>query len=399
MAKVSGTCDPRFAGVRDLLQSNIAAGEELGASLVVNIDGENVVDLWGGYADAAQTKAWEQDTITNVWSSSKTIISLAALLLVERKLLDPYEKVATYWPEFGVNGKEDVEVRHLLSHSSGVSGWEGPITIEEVCDVETATARLAAQAPWWTPGSASGYHSLTMGHLVGEVIRRITGQTIAQFIASELAGPLGADYQLGVPESDYHRVADIIPPPAPPADWKPETAAPSADTSSVFAKTLLNPPMDASIANKPFWRNAAVAAANGHTNARGIARLLSFIACNGSIGETTLLSPATIDLIFREQTAGPDLVISAATRFGIGFALTGPGPGGAGHWIPEGKVCFWGGWGGSMAVVDVGRGVTIAYMMNKMGSAGLGSGLAKEYVWEVYRALGVAVPDEEVEKA
>lgn len=394
MAQVSGTCDPRFTAVKALLQSNINADEELGASLVVNIDGDNVLDLWGGYADASKTKPWGENTITTVWSSSKTIVSLAALLLIERKLLDPFEKVCTYWPEFAANGKQDVEVRHLLSHSSGVSGWEGPISLPEVCDLDTATARLAAQAPWWTPGSASGYHSLTMGHLIHALTVRVTGKSIAQFVADELTHPLHADFRFGVPVSEYNRVADIIPPPAPPADWKLEapTDATGIETSSVFAKTLLNPMMDASIANQDSWRSAVVPAANGNTNARGMARLLSFISCNGSVGGTRLLSPETVDLIFREQTLGPDLVISARTRFGIGFALNEPGPEGAGWWVPKGKICFWGGWGGSMAIMDVGRGVTITYMMNKMSNAGLGSGLAKGYVWEIYRASGVPVP-------
>jgi CubicO group peptidase (beta-lactamase class C family) len=396
MAKVTGTCDARFTAIRDLLQSKIDADEELGASLVVNINGENVVDIWGGYADAAKSKPWEENTITHVWSSSKAVVSLAALLLVDRGLLDPYEKVAKYWPEFGVNGKEDVEVRHLLSHSSGVSGWEGPITFEEVCDLEKSTARLAAQAPWWTPGTASGYHSTTMGHLLNELTLRVTGKSLAQFTQDELAGPLDADFRFGVPKSDYHRVAEIIPPPAPPADWKPEapTSSTGVDMTSVFAKTLLNPTPDANIANQDFWRSAVVPAGNGYTNARGIAKLLSFISCNGTIGSTTLLKPETIDLIFKEQTLGPDLVISVKTRFGVGYGLNGVGDGGAGYWIPEGKICFWGGWGGSMAVMDVGRGVTITYMMNKMSNAGLGSNLTKGYIWEVYRALGVAIPGE-----
>lgn len=396
MAKVNGTCDSRFAAVKDLLQSKIDLDEELGASLVVNINGETVVDIWGGYTDSSKITPWEQNTITNVWSSSKTVVSLAALLLIDRGLLDPFEKVSKYWPEFAVNGKQAVEVRHLLSHSSGVSGWEGPITIQEICDTKSSTARLAAQAPWWTPGSASGYHSLTMGHLINELVFRITGKSIATFVSDELTKPLGADFTFGVPKSEYHRVATIIPPPAPPADWKPEAPsdATGVDMNSIFAKTLLNPMMDANIANQDFWRNAVVPAANGFTNARGIAQMLSFVSCNGSIGSTKLLKPETVDLIFNEQTNGPDLVITAKTRFGIGYGLNGVGEGGAGYWVPEGKICFWGGWGGSVIVCDVGRGVTISYVMNKMSSAGLGSGLAKGYVWEIYRALGVEVPGE-----
>jgi CubicO group peptidase (beta-lactamase class C family) len=397
MAQVSGLCEDRFTAVRDLLKAKIDLDEELGASLVVNIGGTNVLDLWGGYADAAKTKPWEEHTITNVWSSSKTVVSLAALLLIDRGLLDPFEKVAKYWPEFGVNGKQDVEVRHLLSHSSGVSGWEGPITFEGMCDIETSTKRLEAQAPWWTPGTQSGYHSITMGHLLNGLIQRVAGKSLAQFVQEELTEPLEADFRFGVPKEEYHRVAEIIPPPAPPADWKPAAPPEGVDpATTVVAKTLMNPMMDATVANQDFWREAVVPAANGFTDARGIGRMLSFVSCKGTIGEKTLLKPETVDLIFKEQTRGPDLVLSSTLRTGLGFGLGGVGvEGGVGHWVPEGQICFWGGWGGSMVICDVGRGVTITYMMNKMSNAGLGSGNAKEYVWEIYRALGVAIPGEE----
>lgn len=400
MAKVNGTCDSRFTAVKNLLQANIDADEELGASLVVNINGENVVDIWGGHADPAKSKPWEENTITNVWSSSKTVVSLAALLLIDRGLLDPFEKVSNYWPEFSVNGKQDIEVRHFLSHSSGLSGWEGPITIQEVCDLQSSTARLATQKPWWTPGSASGYHSMAMGHLLNELTQRVTSKSLAEFVASELAGPLQADFAFGVPATQYGRVATIIPPPAPPADWKPEapTDATGVDMNSVFAKTLLNPMMDADIANQDFWRQASVPAANGFTNARGIAKLLSIVSCGGAAGGKQWLKPETVDLIFQEQTNGPDLVIASKVKFGVGFALNGVGDGGAGYWIPDGKICFWGGWGGSVVICDVGRGMTITYMMNKMSNAGLGSGLAKSYIWEVYKALGVKVATESDDK-
>lgn len=393
MAKVNGICDSRFTAVKNLLQANIDADEELGASLVVNIKGENVIDIWGGHADPAKSKPWEENTVTNVWSSSKTVASLAALLLIDRGLLNPFEKVSRYWPEFSQNGKENIEVRHFLSHSSGLSGWEGPITIQEICNLQSSTARLASQAPWWTPGSASGYHSLTMGHLLNELTQRVTSKSLAEFVASELAGPLQADFSFGIPPTQYDRVATIIPPPAPPADWKPEapTDATGVDMTSVFAKTLMNPMMDADIANQDVWRQASVPAANGFTNARGIAKLLSIVSCDGTVEGKQWLKPETVDLIFQEQSNGADLVLTSKAKFGIGFALSGVGDGGAGYWIPDGKICFWGGWGGSLVICDVDRGMTITYMMNKMSNVGLGSGPAKSYIREVYKALGVEV--------
>ncbi|KAH7355662.1 beta-lactamase [Pyrenochaeta sp. MPI-SDFR-AT-0127] len=381
MAKVEGTFEDRFASVQKLLQSYIDNGDELGASLVVNIDGKDVVDIWGGYADQDHSRPWKSDTITNVWSTSKTITSLAALVLIDRGQLDPFEKVAKYWPEFGANGKENVEVRHLLSHSSGVSGWAEKLTFDDVCDLEKSSAMLAAQAPWWEPGTASGYQSMSMGHLVSGVVRGVTGKTLGQFITEELAKPLDADFQLGVRDEDLHRVSDNIPPP-PPTEASPLMAS-LMDPNSLTSRTMLNPPIDGNIANTPVWRKAEVGAANGHTNARGVNRLLSQI----SIGGGSLLSPKTIDLIFQTQTDGKDLVLGEHLRLGIGYGLTGK------HtwmnWLPEGRICMWGGWGGSVAIMDLDRKLTITYAMNKMENAGMGNDRTKAYVDEVYKVLGV----------
>lgn len=196
MAEAYGSCDPAFQSVRDLLQQKLAEGSEAGASICVNIDGQNVVDIWGGHADVNQTKPWEKDTITGVWSSTKVVTCLAAHMLVDRGLLDMDEKVASYWPEFGANGKENVKVSHLLSHSSGLPAWEGPITAAGMADVKTSTERLAAQAPWYTPGLQSAYQLTDHGHLVGEVVRRTSGKPLAQFIAEEIATPLDVDFRL-----------------------------------------------------------------------------------------------------------------------------------------------------------------------------------------------------------
>jgi CubicO group peptidase (beta-lactamase class C family) len=212
MAEVHGSCDDRFAGVRDALAERLD-GEEVGASIAVDLDGETVVDIWGGHRDEARTTPWTQDTIVNVWSTTKCVLSLAALMLVERGELDVYAPVGNYWPEFAAKGKKDVEVRHLMSHTSGVSGWELPFSIRDMYDWEPATERLAMQRPWWEPGTASGYHSKNQGHLVGEVIRRITNKTFKKFVADEIARPLGADFQVGAVEADWGRIAPLVAPP------------------------------------------------------------------------------------------------------------------------------------------------------------------------------------------
>ncbi len=203
MSKVQGEYEERFSPLRDLFQENLDAGEELGASLAVVRNGVLLVDLWGGWTDIELSAPWVEDTITATWSITKTMTALAALVLVDRGELDVYSPVARYWPEFAANGKAGIEVRHLLSHTSGVSGWEPPFAHEDVYDWERSTSLLAAQAPWWEPGRASGYHDTSFGHLVGEVVRRITGTSIGSFFADEIAGPLGADFHIGLPERDF----------------------------------------------------------------------------------------------------------------------------------------------------------------------------------------------------
>ncbi len=378
MAEIHGRCDERFESVREALSRNLDSGEELGASLALDIDGDIVIDMWGGFRDQDRTVPWTQDTITNVWSTTKTVTSLAALMLVDRGELDVDAPVARYWPEFAANGKQDVLIRHLMSHASGVSGLDQPAVVEDLYDWEGSTSRMAAQAPWWEPGTASGYHALNYGHLVGEVVRRISGTTLKQFVAEEIAGPLGADFQIGAEESDWDRIADVVPPPPLPFDLA------ALDPASPTVRTLTGPAITADVANTPGWRGADLGAVNGHGNARSVARVMSTVARGGEVDGIRLLGQGTIDLIFREQQNGIDLVLGVPLRFGIGYGLpqrdTMP-------WIPDEKICFWGGWGGSAIVMDVGRRMTISYMMNKMGAGIIGSERATEYGQAIYDAV------------
>jgi CubicO group peptidase (beta-lactamase class C family) len=378
MADVSGTCDGRFEEVKRELAQSLNSGEELGASIALDLDGDVVIDMWGGYRDEAHTQPWDADTITNVWSTTKTVTSLAALMLVDRGQLDVDAPVAQYWPEFAAAGKEGVLVRHLMSHMSGVSGLDQPAVVEDLYDWDKSTARFAAQAPWWEPGTASGYHALNYGHLVGEVLRRITGKSLKQFVAAEIAGPLGADFQIGAIESDWDRIAPVVPPPPLPFDF----AALPADSPTV--RTLTGPLAEAANANTPAWRGADIGAANGHGNARSVARILSVISRGGAVDGVRLLRPETIELIFREQANGIDVVLGVPLRLGIGYGLPQldilP-------YVPDEKICFWGGWGGSVIIMDVGRKMTIAYMMNKMGPGIIGSERSAKYVSAIYKSL------------
>ena len=350
---LGGTCMARFEPLRDLFAAKLESGEDLGASLALNIEGEMVVDLWGGWADEARTVPWTENTIANVFSTTKCMTSLAALVLVDRGELDIEATVATYWPEFAERGKAGIKVRHLLSHTSGVSGWEQPITLEDLYDWDRSTALLAAQAPWWEPGTASGYHMLNYGHLIGEVIRRITGQRLREFLAAHIAVPLGADFHIGLPPSEFHRVANVVPPSAaPPANPM------QIDPNSWAFKTVANPIMSPETTWTEGWRRADIGAGNGHGNARSLARIQSAVAC-GEVDGVRLLSPQTIDRIFEVQSNGIDLVIGIPLKMGVGYSL-----------LPEGRVCCWGGYGGSLMIIDVDRRLTFAYVMNKMAPGG-----------------------------
>ena len=377
MADLNGTCDGRFERVRDVLAANINAGEETGAALYVNVEGEVVVDLWGGWRDWERTLPWTEDTIVNVFSATKTVTSLALLMLVDRGELDLYAPVARYWPEFAQNGKERVEVRHLLSHTAGLPGWEQPFRFEDAFDVAASTSRLAAQSPWWEPGTRGTYHASTFGHLNAELVRRVTGTTLRSFIASDIAGRLKADFYLGLDDAESHRVADICPseqgarvePNVSAAERVTLSAVEEAIAAKIragsFSGTLNDP---ATLFNSLQWRRTEFAGSSGHANARGLGAIVSAISLGGVSRGTRLLSTETADLIFHEQANGVDLFYREPVRWGIGYALgsadtyaRGPLP----FVRPSRRTCFWYGAGGSCAIMDAERRITVTYVMNR----------------------------------
>ena len=361
MADIQGTCEPRFDAVRTTLSDQIDSGADVGASVAVFLHGEPVVDMWGGWADPEKTTPWERDTITNVWSTTKTMTFLCTLMLHDRGELDYDAPVATYWPEFAANGKDNVLVRHVMGHTAGLSGWEEPITTEQLADWELCTELLAAQKPWWEPGTGSGYHAVTQGYLIGEIVRRITGESLGQWFAREVAKPLDADFHIGLPESEDHRVSDVIPPP--PID----VAAMEGQVSELMIKTLMNPPVDASAAHHAWWRRAEIPAANGQGNARSVAAVQSIVAGRGAARGVRLLSPEGIEPVFDEQANGIDKVLGVPLRMGMGYGLSNPPD------MPIGpRACYWGGYGGSVIVMDTDAELTICYVMNRMESGLVG---------------------------
>jgi CubicO group peptidase (beta-lactamase class C family) len=343
MAEIQGSYDDLFTAVPGALARSLDDGDA-GASVAVLVDGEPVVDVWGGFADAARTVPWRRNTITNVWSVTKTMTALCALVLADRGDIDLAAPVDRYWPEFAAAGKQEVLVRHLLGHTAGLPDWDGPI--EDLYDWPSATARLAAQAPQWQPGSTAGYHSLTQGFLVGEVVRRVTGRSLGEFFAAEVAGPLGADFSIGLAAEHDHRVAPTVPPPGRDEDHAASAPGRRARPATGTAVRVRD-------GNSVAWRRAQIPAASGFGNARSVALVQSVMACGGAVRGVRLLSRAGCDRAREEQFSGEDRILGMPVRWGLGYGLFG-------------GTLGWGGWGGSLVVIDPAERMAVAYVTNQM---------------------------------
>ena len=362
--RIEGHCDPRFAAVRAAFEANFTEREELGAAVTVHVDGRTVVDLWGGWADAGRERAWERDTVANVWSTTKGVTALCAHVLADRGLLDFDAPVASYWPEFAAAGKDTLPVRHLLSHRAGLAGLREKHTVADLCDWEKTCARLAATEPWWEPGTRSGYHAITYGHLVGEVIRRITGVLPGEFVRREITGPLGIDFSIGLPEKEAGRAAELV---HPPAAASSEQAAVFAQLEPVAIAALANPLVGAAEANTPRWRAAEIPAANGHGTARAIAALYGIYARHGLSGDHRVLSPEAVERAREGQGACRDLILGHGfthdTETGLGVWLSGPNN----SYGPNPRAFGHDGFGGSCGHADPEARVSLGYVMNRMG--------------------------------
>ncbi len=353
-ALVQGYTHDKYKAVRDVLAQNLASGADVGASFCATHEGETVVDIWGGFADEARTRPWERDTIVNVYSTTKTMTALTALLVADRGELDFDAPVARYWPEFAANGKEHIKVSHLMSHSAGLSGWKEPIRGEDFYDWDKVTSLLAAQAPYWEAGTAPGYHAVTQGYLVGEVIRRITGRTLGTVFRDEIAAPLGADFHIGLPASEDARVADLIPPP-------PGAGISERSDDPLPANMANNPGVDVLATRSRAWRGAEIPAAGGTGNARSVAEIQAILANGGVAKGKRFLSEAGCRKALELQIEGMDLILGVPVRFGLGFGLSGgmvP--------LPNANTIYWGGYGGSLVIIDMDARTTFSYVMNRM---------------------------------
>lgn len=378
MTEVRGHWDARFDAVCDKFADNMAKGEDVGASFAASIDGEMVIDIWGGYLDKERQTPWQKDTIVNVYSSTKTMSFLCALVLSSRGLIDFDARVADYWPEFAQNGKQGVLVWHFMAHAAGLSGLDEKVVVEDLYDWDYITGLLAAQAPWWAPGTASGYHAVTQGFLIGELVRRVTGKSLGRFFREEIAEPLDADFHIGVPETEFHRIGDLIPPDTPSSEMN------LVGKKSIAARTFRSPSAgSAKTSRTPGWRKAEIPAANGHGNARAIARLQTPLACGGTAFGITLMSEATAKSALIERISGKDLVLGVPLRFGLGFGLNSD----VMPISPNPNTGYWGGWGGSSVLVDQDARISASFVMNKMIDNILGDRRSYDLVQTLYRCL------------
>jgi CubicO group peptidase (beta-lactamase class C family) len=382
---IEGVCGVRFRRVREAFADNFTQHGEVGAAVAVTVEDTPVVDLWAGHADAARTRRWARDTIVNVASATKGLTAICAHRLADGGLLDLDAPVARYWPEFGQAGKAAIPVHLLLSHRAGLPAIDAPLPTSAVYDWDTMTSALAAQRPWWEPGTRHGYHVFTFGWLVGEVVRRIAGKSVGSFWREEVADPLGIDCHIGLAAGHDGRVAEFLP--ALPSltgepDWEAELIR---NASPMVQKAYNNPPKTVADMNTRAWRGAEIPAGNAHTNARALARVYGALACGGEVDGFRVLSPHGIERARTEQTSGPDAVLFGwPTRFGLGFALPPEGTG----FGPSSATAFGHpGAGGSIGFADPAAHVGFGYTMNQIQTAIPPGPRALHLIDALYRSL------------
>ena len=354
---MDGFCDPRFARVRDGLDANLRERGDLGAAVCVVVDGLTQVDLWGGWMDVARTRPWERDTLVDVFSIGKAMAAVCVLMLSERGVIDLDAPVARYWPEFAAAGKEEITVRMLLSHRAGLPGIRRRLPHGAMYDWELMTRTLAAEEPWWAPGTRHGYHVNTFGFLAGELIRRVSGEDVGTFFRREVADPLRADFRFGTAAEYDARTAEYTF-----GVDLPQDADVAGD--SELAQIYLNPPGVSGLGtvNTRAWRAAVMPSTNGHGTARAVARIYDAVI-DGSGTGSSLLRESTLDAAIAEASSGEDAVLGRPSRFGLGFQLTqperplGPNARAFGHF----------GAGGSLGFADPDTGVAFGYVMNRSG--------------------------------
>lgn len=377
---VSGQVKSGFEGVRDAYLANFSRGdvyEELGSSLCVYHKGERVVDLWAGYQDRGMTKPWEQDTTICVYSTTKGIAGICTALLVDRGLLNYSDLVSKHWPEFGQKGKESTTVSHLLSHQSGNPALRADTVADDLMNWDLICERLATQEPYWVPGENTAYHGWTYGYLVGEIIRRVSGKTIGQFLQDEIAGPLGAEVYIGLPEDKDPAAATLYGP-------KIEHGTPpNMDELPEFViRAMSNPVMEAESPNRREWRAAEMPATCGYASGEGLAKIYNVLAGGGRAGGTTLMSSETLDKMTETVSDRVDVLLGAPAFWANGvinnnLSLYGPNP----------KAFGYSGWGGSFGCADRDNHLAIGFVCNQMGPDFVGDARTLPFIEAIYASI------------
>lgn len=386
MTQIQGYFDPRFETVRELFAQQQSDPQARGAALCVTVGDTTVLDIWAGVMDKDNSRVWEQDTLVNVFSCTKPLGAVALLQQVEAGRITLDQPVADIWPEFAQAGKQQVTLRQLLSHRSGVSAISEPMAPEQLFDWQAMTAAIAAQEPWWEPGSRHGYAPLTYAWLLGEPLRRLSGQMPGDYLRERLFLPLGMDFHVGVPDADLPRIAHLSRLRNQSGDeYARALFAAMGNAAGLQWKAFANPSSLQTSTNKREWQQAQILAANGTGNARSLARFWQALAHDGQLGDVRLLDSELVRLMRREHSAGDDLTLLCPTRFGLGVMLEqdwqggsfGMGPNAFGH--P--------GAGGSLGFADPDAGVGFGYVTNTMGPYVLTDPRAGELSREVYRCL------------
>lgn len=374
MAEIHGHAAPRFAGVRELFAQSFDTGEELGARFSAVLDGETVIDLWGGHADRAETKPFDDRTLTTLFSSTKALAALMVARLVDQGRLSYDQRVAEVWPEFGQMGKETLTVGQVLSHQGGLSGFPDEMDPAEYFDWNAICAKLAAMAPLWPPGTASGYHPITFGYLAGEIFRRVDGRTLGTALREDLCAPLGLDIWIGLPDAEFERVAQMDKPRS-----LPRFGALNAATKAAF----LTPWSQPASKNATAWRKMEIPSANGHATAIALARLFGALAGDGWLDGVQVLSPHARDEAARSRIRGQDLVLPFEMSWGAGFMRNET----VHPWGPGDQTFGHSGWGGSCVFADPETKLACGYVMNRQTAELLGDQRPKRLIEAVYAAL------------
>jgi CubicO group peptidase (beta-lactamase class C family) len=390
---IQGICDARFQRVRDEFACNFAERGEVGASVCVMMEGRTVVDLWGGVADRHTRRPWERDTIGLVWSCTKGATALCAHMLIARGLLDLDRTVASYWPEFAQAGKENITVRMLLNHQAGLPALRQSLVAGGLYDWSYMTSVLAAETPFWEPGTRQGYHATTFGHLVGEVVRRVSGKPLDAFFREEVAGPLGLDFHIGLSEEHEPRVAPTIrADPPPPGEPRSRFLTVMAnDPQSIQARTVKNTGRHAAVGDHDSRaaHQAVLPSQGGITNARGLAGLYTPLALGGGqlVDADTLKQMSAVS-----SAVGVDATLLIGLRLALGFWKSsdnrhGP-PDARDSMILSEEAFGHPGMGGSLGFADPGAHMAFGYTMNKQGRGVCLNERGQSLVDAVYQALG-----------